>query len=48
MAHNIISGTVTNRARVERRTPNWLRAFYAVLATLVLVTFLGMIPQIFG
>lgn len=28
---NIISGRVTNRSNSQRRTPNWLKALYAVI-----------------
>jgi hypothetical protein len=42
---NIVTGTVTNRAR-SHRTPNWLRALYAVLTAFVLITAIGMIPQV--
>ncbi|GHG09878.1 hypothetical protein [Streptomyces hydrogenans] len=43
MAHNVIAGTVTRRARSERRTPHWLRAVYAVVAGFVVIVALALI-----
>jgi hypothetical protein len=43
MRHNLISGNVTRRARQEGgNTPNWLKAVYALLATIVILAALGM------
>ena len=42
---NIISGTVRRTARVERVTPNWLRAVYALLGTVTVIVMISMIFQ---
>ncbi len=42
---NIISGTVRRTARVERRTPNWLRAVYALIAGIVALVTVALIFQ---
>ena len=36
---NIVTGRVTNHAR---RTPNWLKALYAVLFTLIAIVALSL------
>lgn len=38
--------TSRRAARESRRTPNWLKATYAFFATVVLLTALGMLPQL--
>lgn len=40
---NIISGHVTNRANSQRRTPNWLKAVYAVVAGLIVIVGLSLV-----
>ncbi len=37
MSIPIVSGTVTRRSTPQRGTPNWLKALYAVLATLIAI-----------
>lgn len=42
--HNVVSGVVQNRAAAERpRTPNWLKALYAVLATILILFGLAIV-----